>query len=149
MAEGEYVTVESASHMTGVPPRTLRRWVQDGKVAAITGQRGKLIRLGDVRTIAQLTGRTVGQPATAEESAGQVTEDLPAISPAASAQLAAIRDEWLRPLVDQVAELSKDLGRVTAERDALRAQLEQAQIPNPTKQDSSPPPWWQFWRRRV
>ena len=40
------------------------------------------------------------------------------------ARLAAVRDEWLMPLVAEVRGLSAEVGRVTAERDALRRQLE-------------------------
>ena len=46
-----------------------------------------------------------------------------AVSPSAFAQLAGIRDEWLQPLVDRIAELERDRGRLEAERDAARAEL--------------------------
>jgi len=47
----------------------------------------------------------------------------PAVAPAALAQLEAIRDQWLRPLVERNEELARTLGRTEAERDALRAEV--------------------------
>ena len=41
--------------------------------------------------------------------------------PATHAPLAAIRDEWLAPLVERIAELERQVGRLEAERDAARA----------------------------
>ena len=36
----------------------------------------------------------------------------------------AIRDQWLRPLVDRIEELSRENGRLEQERDTLRAELD-------------------------
>ena len=47
------------------------------------------------------------------------------VSPAVSAQLAAIRDEWLQPLVDRIAELERERGRLEAERDADAQAMEE------------------------
>jgi hypothetical protein len=41
-----------------------------------------------------------------------------AMTAAARRQVAAIRDEFVLPLVERIGELERDLGRVTAERDA-------------------------------
>jgi len=49
------------------------------------------------------------------------TPSLPPIS--ARQQLEAIRDEWLRPLVDRIGELEREVGRLQAERDAFAAQV--------------------------
>ena len=43
--------------------------------------------------------------------------------PATHAPLAAIRDEWLAPLVERIAEQAETIGRLEAERDAARAEL--------------------------
>jgi hypothetical protein len=52
--------------------------------------------------------------------AGQVSAALPiaSVSPAARSQLEAIRDEWLRPLIDELNVKSEEIGRLKAERDA-------------------------------
>lgn len=51
-------------------------------------------------------------------------ERTPSLSPiSARQQLEAIRDEWLRPLVDRIGELEREVGRLQAERDAFAAQV--------------------------
>ncbi len=58
MTDGnEHVTVATAADLAGVPARTLRYWVETGKLPAIAGKHGRLVRLGDVREIASLTGK--------------------------------------------------------------------------------------------
>jgi hypothetical protein len=177
----EYLPVESAGNVAGIPARTLRSWVRAGKLPATEGQRGKLVRLGDVLAIAEATGRSpatgrqtagnAGKPATSADhpagNAADVAEDNLAVSPAARAQLEAIRDEWLAPLVARNEELARELGRVEAERDELRRRVadleaERRQDAPVSRQDrpgateaSSPTDepvtglraWWRFWER--
>jgi len=140
----EYLPVESAGTVAGIPARTLRSWVRAGKLPATEGQRGKLVRLGDVLAIAEATGRlpasarqttgNAGNPAgsadfVAGSMAGKVGLDL-AVSPSARAQLEAVRDEWLAPLVARNEELARENGRLgerlsstERERDELRERL--------------------------
>ena len=59
----EYLQVEADGNVAGISPRTLRYWVRGGKLPAIEGQRGKLVRLADVLALAELTGKTA-MPAT-------------------------------------------------------------------------------------
>ncbi len=47
------------------------------------------------------------------------------MSPAARAQLEAIRDEWLAPLVARNEELARNLGRAEAERDAAQRERDE------------------------
>ncbi len=91
----------------------------------------------------------------------------------ASAQLEAIRDEWLQPLVTRIEELSRENGRLQAERDQAARErdalaVEVARVrgeaanalgplgappaaPGATEPAGvvSPPsrPWWRFWER--
>lgn len=130
----EYVAVESAGSIAGISPRTLRYWIAGGKLPAIAGDRGKLVRLGDVLDLAALTGKganhyrqaagSVGNPATsAGMAAGNVAgnaadaDQTALVTQAATNQLEAIRDQWLQPLIDQIRELERDRGRLEAERD--------------------------------
>src|SRR5215210_5544801 len=142
MSEPEYVAIEVAGQVTGVPARTLRRWAEAGKVPVMAGQRKRLVRLDDVRRLATLTGHQPDRDDVTGASAGQATghmaggvagDNMPspgAVSPAARSQLEAIRDEWLQPLIDQLREAERTIGRLEAERnqaaqerDALRAEL--------------------------
>ena len=61
----------------------------------------------------------------------EATARVPMVSDAARAQLAAIRDEFVAPLVDRIGSLERENGRLEAEReqasrerDALRAEVE-------------------------
>ncbi len=146
----EYLPVEVAGNVAGISPRTLRYWIRGGKLPAIAGQRGKLVRLGDVLALADLTGKSAVLPATGRQmsgsagdpatsavgNAGNVADSprregdvdgevppLNAVSPAARSQLEAIRDEWLAPLVAQIREQAEQIGRLQAEREAMAARL--------------------------
>ncbi len=57
MDGNEHVTVATAADLAGVPARTLRYWVETGKLPAIAGKHGRLVRLGDVREIMAMTGK--------------------------------------------------------------------------------------------
>ena len=146
----EYLPVEAAGNVAGISPRTLRYWVRGGKLSAIEGQRGKLVRLGDVLALADLTGKSATLPATGRQvlgtagnlatsavgnagnaamsvepdaDSGEHTVPAGAVSPEARSQLEAIRDEWLRPLIDRNEELARENGRLQAERDAMAERL--------------------------
>ena len=45
------------------------------------------------------------------------------VSPSARAQLEAIREEWLQPLVATISQQAERIGRLEAERDGVSAQL--------------------------
>ncbi|MDP9358683.1 MAG: hypothetical protein M3Q71_18430 [Chloroflexota bacterium] len=144
----EYLSVEMAGQVSGIPPRTLRRWVRAGRLPATEGPRGKLVRLGDALALAELTGRhsatdrpSDGQPANRAMYAGHMTGQasdhgdegdqesatsghVSAISPAARSQLEAIRDEWLAPLVERIQNQAERIGRLEAERNHLQAEVE-------------------------
>ncbi|MDP9474075.1 MAG: helix-turn-helix domain-containing protein [Chloroflexota bacterium] len=85
-----------------------------------------------------------------------------AVSPAARAQLEAVRDEWLQPLVDQLRSAERTIGRLEAERDALAVEVARlkatqdaavaAQEPHHAAETTEPTadastPWWKFWER--
>jgi hypothetical protein len=42
------VTVEDAARITRVPARTIRQWIEDGRVTPVVGSRPALVRLSDV-----------------------------------------------------------------------------------------------------
>ena len=50
----DFVAVEAAGKLAGISPRTLRHWIATGKLPAIPGKRGKLVRLEEVRRRAEV-----------------------------------------------------------------------------------------------
>lgn len=133
--------VESAGNVAGISPRTLRYWIRGGKLPATEGQRGKLVRLGDVLALAEMTGKlpatgrqTAGNDAAGNDPARSAGNDpgnaanlppLPAVADNMRAALEVFRDELVRPFVDDLREAERKIGRLEAERDALWSRLEQ------------------------
>ncbi len=120
------IAVDLAGARAGIPPRTLRDWISKGKLPAVAGPRGKLVRMGDVRRIAVLTGRSVGNAGgnvrargnVATDTAGNVADpdtlddwidvgdglpSLPAID-GMSARLAAFVGQAMAPVIAQLTE---------------------------------------------
>jgi hypothetical protein len=73
---------------------------------------------------------TVARDETGQDTRQDATHDAPsavAVNASARAQLEAIRDEWLAPLVDRIGNLERENGRLEAERDELRRRAEAAE----------------------
>ena len=140
------VTTEDAARMAGVSVRTVRRWMQHGHLPAIETDRGKLVSPADLPEARKRAGRGhdrghVQHPHGHDRGHDNMATDTdtamtaPAL-PSATAQMQAIRDEWLMPLVDRIGELERENGRLETERDqamrerdALRAQLTTPRVP--------------------
>ena len=134
-AATEPIPLPLAARLAGVPARTLRNWVSTGKLAAIRGQRGWLVRLGDIEQIAAMIGShaaTSGMAAgmaaeVADEVAATVEDDRERAAIAASvtaiaaterqAQGEALIQQIIAPFVAEQTRLAEALGRVQAERD--------------------------------
>jgi hypothetical protein len=159
MNDPEYVAIRHAARVIGVPGRTLRRWVKAGTLPVVAGQRKPVVRLADVRRLAARTGHqpdtadgtgTTADQATGHMAEGAADDDMPpspgSLSPAARSPLGAIRDEWLQPLIDQLREAERMIGRLEAERDqvaqerdALRSELS-AMAETPQERDPAAVP---------
>src|SRR5215207_3376049 len=129
------VTVEDAAAMAGVSVRTIRRWIQHGHLPYREKQNGKRVSPADLPMARERAGRghvrshKAPSHGHARGHDNMVTDTdtaitAPALSSAAKAQMEAIRDQWLRPLVDRIEELNRVNGRLEQERDALRAELD-------------------------
>lgn len=156
MSDPEYVAIGHAARVIGVPGKTLRRWVAAGQLPVVTGQPKRVVRLEDARRLAALTGHQPDAADLATAEAGQTTghlaegvaddNQLPSpsgVSPVTRAQLEATRDESLRPVIDQLRDAERTIGRLEAdrdqiaqERDALRAAL--AASHPPRERDPAP-----------
>jgi excisionase family DNA binding protein len=166
------VTTEDAARMAGVSVRTVRRWIQHGHLPAVESDRGKLVSPPDLPEARKRAGRGhdrghVQHPHGHDRGHDNMATDAdtamtaPALS-SATAQMEAIRDQWLMPLVDRIGALERENGRlenerdqVTRERDALRAELtaaREATQPQPRDDITSEAtviPIWRRWVRRV
>jgi len=148
------VTAEGAAGLAGVSVRTIRRWIQQGHLPYIESESGKLVSPADIPMARQRAGRGYGRSHVTTGSGHDRGHDDMAtdtdtamaatLSHSATAQMGAIRDEWLRPLVDRIEELSRENGRLEQERDSLRSELDRVRAesvkPEHAPQDANTAP---------
>lgn len=127
------VTVAEAARRFGKSPRTIRRWIVDGRLPAIDTPTGKMVDLSGF-----------ARPGEEGASDGIGGEKGPAT--------AALELEVVR-LQGEVAKLDAVVQQMTGERDYLRQALaaalgtqkmllaERAAAARPLR------PWWKFWAR--
>lgn len=140
-----WVTVEVAGQMTGIPARTIRRWVSAGLPSRKqAGSRAALVHLASVQERGQ-HGRSVAGQSSGHAS-GQMAVTVPAATepvtwPAIEEQLTAIIGRSLATLAGRLDTIEANITTVTeraaraeAERDhavqatdQLRADLQAAQ----------------------
>jgi excisionase family DNA binding protein len=166
------VTTEDAARLAAVSVRTVRRWIQHGHLPAVESDRGKLVSPADIPEAQKRAGRGhdrgyIRMPNGHDRGHDNMVTDTdtamtaPALS-SATAQMEAIRDQWLMPLVDRIGTLERENGRlenerdqVTRERDGLRAELDAARETSPALPREDAPaedaeiPTWRRWVRRM
>lgn len=133
------VTLPEAAQLAQVSVRTIRRWIQHGHLPVTEGDDGKLVSPADLPLARERAGhghrRGHEQPGRGRGH-GHVPADRDTESVMAASQVQAIafRDTFIQPLVDQLARQEEKLtaqaeqiGRLSSERDQLRAALEQVQ----------------------
>jgi hypothetical protein len=131
------VTTAEAARLASVSPRTIRRWIAQGWLPAIDSEQGHLVSPADLPVAAERArrGRGHGHGHGHEErghEAGHgheaaVTDAATAMTANGRAQLDAIMHEWLAPLIDRIATLERENGRLEAEQDELRRRAEAAE----------------------
>ena len=132
------VTTDEAARIAGVSARTIRRWIQRGILPATTTPNGHLVAVADlagVRAGAGQRSRPRGHMATGAATATDMATPV-AVNSTAQAQLEAIRDQWLAPLVAQITTQAETIGRLEAERDDLRRRVEAAEAEVSRRRDS-------------
>ncbi len=142
------VSTAEAARIAGVNPRTVRRWVERGYLVPVDGPQGTGISPADLPAAKEAAARAGGGGRPTDTFSGALghptrqgpglpqndADTLPGHPPdgvvSARQQLEAIRDEWLRPLVDRIGELEREAGHlhervagVERERDNLAARL--------------------------
>ena len=123
------VTVEEAALLARVSVRTIRRWIQYGYLSYEYRGHEKVVSPADLPAARRAAGhgRGRGHGRDSHESPrGHERRDTDTdtdtamppvtVSLAAHAQLAALRDEWVAPFVAQIAQLEREVGRLSGER---------------------------------
>jgi len=113
------VSVADAAHLLGLSTGAVRKRIERGQLAGRkVGGHWQVVLTG-VDAVGHVTTNATGATRRDTTDATETRRDdaTPVVPPAAVAQLEAIRDQWLRPLVDRVEELSRENGRLEAERD--------------------------------
>jgi len=110
---GRRVDRYAAEH--GLQVATVRKRIQRGQLAGYKGADHRWYVLDDEPPDAtrDRTGQDTRQDATAAV----------VVNANARAQLEAIRDEWLQPLVETISQQAERIGRLEAERENVGAQL--------------------------
>ena len=106
----------------------IRKRIQRGQLDAYKGPDHRWYVLGDVAR--DETGQDTRQDTRRDTTRHDATESPTSavmVNPNARAQLEAIRDEWLAPLVAQITEQAERIGHLEAEREELRRRAEAAE----------------------
>jgi hypothetical protein len=131
------VSVPMAAQITGIPERTIRNWIKGGKLAARRGDRGHRVRVSDVRAVAAIAGRESAWSAGAVASAPVEAAQL-AVPREEVQRGAAIIQEAMRPLVEEIGGLREELGRERARREAAERALADREAAEREERRS----WW-------
>ena len=126
----EPVSVPVAARTLGISERAVRKRIAAGTLRAEPFGRSYRVWLPeDAAPPGPEPGPAPGpgqgpehgpEPIEAEYRARAVT-----VSPSAYAQIEAIRDQWLAPLVAQITEQAQQIGRLEAERDTAEQMVEE------------------------
>jgi hypothetical protein len=128
-ADAVTVTTDEAARIASVSARTIRRWIQRGILPAKPTQDGYLVATADLAGVqaaagqrSRSRGHAVTDPIT--DAVTTAATDMPVtVNPNARAQLEAIRDEWLQPLVATISQQAERIGRLEAEQESISARL--------------------------
>jgi len=140
------LTVADAAALLGISAGAVRKRIERGQLAGrkVSGQWQVVVGAGD-ETESDATSTTITtRPDATRRDATPPPPLLPvAVSDAARAQLAAIRDEFVAPLVDRIGSLERENGRLEAEREQVglaRAAQEEPgrRVVNGTEQGREP-----------
>ncbi len=144
-AANDPIPLPLAARSAGIPARTLRNWIASGKLAAIRGQRGWLVRPGDIAQIAAMIDNHAASARPAVGLADELAADMAAslhtpredaVNAASEAMVAAdqraeaeaLIGRIIAPFVAEQTRLAEELGRVKGERDELRRRAEAAEV---------------------
>ena len=152
--EATNLTIAETAHRLGVSENAIRQRIKRHTLLAVKVNGIWRVTLPDQETDHQATTSTDYYTDQQPDHEGDQEATTTAVSSAARSQLEAIRDEWLRPIMERNEELARQLGRVEQERDQLRVEVDQLRsdqdaarsAPMATGEaegaDVSQEPWW-------
>ena len=125
-----------AARTPGISERAVRKRIAAGTLRAEPSDRSYRVWLPEgAAPPGPGSGRTTGPNQGPEHRPEHGSEPIEvsfrttgasvAVSPAAYAQLEAIRDRWLAPLVETITEQAQQIGRLEAERDTAEAMVDE------------------------
>ena len=119
------LTIAAAADRLGVSENAVRQRIKRGTIDAAKVDGVWRVALPDPEDDQQdgYQGRPSGDPLADQEATGRSV----VIPEAARAQLAAIRDEFVSPLVATIGALERELGRREAERDQATRERDELQ----------------------
>lgn len=126
---GAWLTVAEAARVLSISPGAVRKRIERGQLEArkVSGQ--WVIAVPNTTAAAPSARHdTTRQDATGDTTRhdrATGTTAAPIVPAVAYAQLEAIRDQWLAPLVERIGELEREAGRLTAERDELERERDE------------------------
>ncbi len=170
------VPLHEAAELLGVTVELLRKRAQRRTIPAYKVDGRWYVVLDGVPNVQGTGASDPVQDRTGGPGQDESHHAPPVVSSTARSQLEAIRDEWLRPLVDRIGELEREAGQlqervrgVERERDTFRAERDAAlakaeQLRSAQDAPSAAPAvhhatettdvalsasrsWWQAWRR--
>jgi len=134
MADVE-LTVKQAAESLAKSPRTVRRWLESGKLS------GRRVDRGNLGATWRVSGESVRRVA-ADVLHGQVSGDTPHGHPTDTLTADLVAE--VRSLREENAEYRGHLERLTLEIAELRT-LVGRMLPAAQEPDAERRPWWRFW----
>lgn len=118
---GQRVDHYAADH--GLQVATVRKRIQRGQLSGYKGADHRWYVLEDEQLNATGHATQDTRRDATRQDTRQDTTIAVAVNANARAQLEAIRDEWLQPLVETISQQAERIGRLEAERESVGAQL--------------------------
>ena len=132
-----FVPASVAAHLSGVDPRTIRRWASSGQIPVIPSARGRLVDLVAVLRLAgiadPITVMTADIARIVEDPPDPVREDARDVSVAGSDAVPCIGElvRHIAGLEQTIIELSGRCGWLQAQLEAATNRIRELEAPKP------------------
>jgi excisionase family DNA binding protein len=152
--EATNFTIAETAQRLGVSENAIRQRIKRHTILAVKVGGIWRVTLPDQETDHQATISTDSYTDQQTDHEGDQEATTTAVSSAARSQLEAIRDEWLQPLVNQLRDAERSIGRLEQERDQLRGEVDRlhaaaehaagtGEAERQNMSHTAPRPWWE------